>query len=98
MAKETRLDLWSQWAGMTGHIREDPREERDRPGDDGSTGTVLTPPVLAAALQTRPRAVIFDMDGLLVDSERTTRDVWRASPPDSADLVSGAIDLSLIGL
>jgi HAD superfamily hydrolase (TIGR01509 family) len=46
----------------------------------------------------RPRAVIFDMDGLLVDSERTTRDVWQASTAACGFVLSDEVYLTLIGL
>jgi HAD superfamily hydrolase (TIGR01509 family) len=49
-------------------------------------------------LKTRPRAVIFDMDGLLVDSERTTRDVWQASTAACGFVLSDEVYLTLIGL
>jgi HAD superfamily hydrolase (TIGR01509 family) len=84
--------------GMAGQIRKEPREKGRGTEHDRSTGTALTPPVLEAALRTRPRAVIFDMDGLLVDSERTTRDVWRASTRDCGFVLSDETYLSLIGL
>jgi HAD superfamily hydrolase (TIGR01509 family) len=49
-------------------------------------------------LPTRPRAVVFDMDGLLVDSERTTRHVWQASTADCGFTLSDEMYLTLIGL
>jgi HAD superfamily hydrolase (TIGR01509 family) len=80
--------------GMAGQMR----EEGGEPDCDGPARTALTPPVRAAARLARPRAVIFDMDGLLVDSERTTRDVWRASTSDCGFVLSDDMYLSLIGL
>jgi HAD superfamily hydrolase (TIGR01509 family) len=47
---------------------------------------------------TRPRAVVFDMDGLLVDSERTTREIWQASSADCGFTLSDELYLTLIGL
>jgi HAD superfamily hydrolase (TIGR01509 family) len=46
----------------------------------------------------RPRAVVFDMDGLLVDSERTTRAIWQASVTDCGFTLSDEMYLTLIGL
>src|SRR4051812_13907790 len=84
--------------GMAGQIREEPGQDAGQPDDDGAAGTALTRPVLAAARLARPSGVIFDMDGLLVDSERTTRDVWRASTGDCGFVLSDEMYLSLIGL
>jgi HAD superfamily hydrolase (TIGR01509 family) len=42
--------------------------------------------------------VIFDMDGLLVDSERSTRRVWQASTTDCGFELPDAVYLTLIGL
>ena len=53
---------------------------------------------LNPSAQTRPRAIIFDMDGLLVDSERTTRQVWQASTIDSGFALTDEMYLTLIGL
>jgi hypothetical protein len=50
------------------------------------------------SLGTRPRAVIFDMDGLLVDSERTTRQVWQSSTAACGFVLSDDVYLTLIGL
>ena len=47
---------------------------------------------------TRPRAVVFDMDGLLIDSERTTREIWQASTADCGFVLSDEMYLTLIGL
>jgi HAD superfamily hydrolase (TIGR01509 family) len=46
----------------------------------------------------RPRAIVFDMDGLLVDSERTTRAIWQASTADCGFTLSDEMYLTLIGL
>ena len=53
---------------------------------------------LNPSARTRPRAIIFDMDGLLVDSERTTRQVWQASTIDSGFALTDEMYLTLIGL
>jgi len=42
--------------------------------------------------------VIFDMDGLLVDSERTTRTVWQAATTDCGFVLTDETYLTLIGL
>ena len=42
--------------------------------------------------------MIFDMDGLLVDSERTTRTVWQASTADCGFALTDEMYLTLIGL
>jgi HAD superfamily hydrolase (TIGR01509 family) len=55
------------------------------------------PPDMASTL-TRPSAVVFDMDGLLVDSERTTREIWQASSADCGFTLTDELYLTLIGL
>jgi HAD superfamily hydrolase (TIGR01509 family) len=42
--------------------------------------------------------VIFDMDGLLVDSERTTRTVWQSATSDCGFVLTDETYLTLIGL
>jgi HAD superfamily hydrolase (TIGR01509 family) len=42
--------------------------------------------------------VIFDMDGLLVDSERATRTIWQASTTDCGFELSDELYLTFIGL
>ena len=46
----------------------------------------------------RPDALVFDMDGLLVDSERSTRGVWQAATAECGFELTDAVYLSLIGL
>ncbi len=45
----------------------------------------------------RPRAVVFDMDGLLVDSERVARGVWQAAATDCGFTLTDDVYLTLIG-
>jgi HAD superfamily hydrolase (TIGR01509 family) len=45
----------------------------------------------------RPRAVVFDMDGLLVDSERMARSVLQAAAADCGFSLSDEVYLTLIG-
>jgi HAD superfamily hydrolase (TIGR01509 family) len=49
-------------------------------------------------IPSRPRAIVFDMDGLLVDSERSTRGVWQAATTECGFELSDAVYLTLIGL
>jgi HAD superfamily hydrolase (TIGR01509 family) len=49
-------------------------------------------------LVTKPRAIIFDMDGLLVDTERTTRQIWQAATADCGFVLSDELYLTFIGL
>lgn len=45
----------------------------------------------------RPLAVVFDMDGLLVDSERVARRVWQAAATDCGFTLTDDMYLTLIG-
>jgi HAD superfamily hydrolase (TIGR01509 family) len=45
-----------------------------------------------------PRAIIFDMDGLLVDTERSTRQIWQAATADCGFALSDELYLTFIGL
>ncbi|KPF62336.1 hypothetical protein IP88_15155 [alpha proteobacterium AAP81b] len=46
----------------------------------------------------RPRAVIFDMDGLLLDSERVARDLYQAVSAEMGYPMSDAVFASLVGI
>lgn len=46
----------------------------------------------------RPKAVIFDMDGLMIDTERMSRVAWQRASRDCAFVMNNAIYAEFIGL
>ncbi|MEO7276159.1 MAG: HAD family phosphatase [Vicinamibacterales bacterium] len=89
---------------LAGQVREESGEE-DGPEEHHRTGpgaTLISPAPSPLASggpsHPRPRAVIFDMDGLLVDSERTTRTVWQAATSECGFTLTDETYLTLIGL
>jgi beta-phosphoglucomutase-like phosphatase (HAD superfamily) len=44
-----------------------------------------------------PRAVVFDMDGLMLDTERLERDLWRAAAQRHGHDITGEFNARLVG-
>ncbi|AWV08569.1 HAD family hydrolase [Marilutibacter maris] len=57
--------------------------------------TAAAPP---PAIGFRPAAVLFDMDGLMIESERTLLECWRQSAAELQLALDDALWLSMIGL
>ena len=61
-------------------------------------GTVDAVPADAAPIGFVPAAVLFDMDGLLIESERVLLECWRIAARERALDLDDALWLSMIGL